>query len=444
MVMKEVYSTKIISKSILLGYFIIISAGTLLLLLPFSGYNISFIDALFTSTSATCVTGLIIRDTAKDFTLFGKIVIGTLIQIGGIGYMSFSALLLGLFRGRLSFFDRMAIRESYKTLHLKDIGNFIVKVILLTLFIEILGAAVLFFGFLKNGLSPINSFGQALFHSISAFCNAGFSTFSNNIANYKTNFIIPLTIGFLLFIGGLGFPVLTELLSKEKNKSLHTKLVLISSTVLFLLGVMVILPIEWNNGLKGIPIMNKIVVSIFHSLTPRTAGFSLLNIAVFHRATIFFIIILMFIGASPGGTGGGIKTTTISVLYIKLRSILKEEPPNIFSRKISSSSIDLAHAIFFFSLLWTLTSFFFLLLYEHMDTIKIAFEIFSAFGTVGLSMGSTKMANVSASYDFSVIGKIIVILTMFIGRVGILTLLSSMINKEKLDIRYPEEKVMVG
>ncbi len=442
--MREFRPVSTISRSILVVYFIIISMGTILLLLPFSGNRISFIDALYTSTSATCVTGLIIRDTAKDFTLFGKIVIAFLIQIGGIGYMSFSALLLGLFRGRLSFFDRLAIQESYKTLNLKNIGNFIVKVIIFTGIMESIGAVILLLGFLRKGFPFPHALGHAIFHSISAFCNAGFSTFSNNLGDFKTDIIIPLTVALLLFTGGLGFPVLVEITSKRKYTSIHTKFVLITSSVLFLLGVIVFLPVEWDNTLKGIPLLNKIMVSVFHSLTPRTAGFSLLDISLLKRATIFITMILMFIGASPGGTGGGIKTTTLSVLLIKVKSVLKDEPPSIFGRRISQASVDAAHSIFFFSIFWVLTSFFFILLYENMDILRAAFEVVSAFGTVGLSMGSRSMANVSASYDFSMVGKLIIIITMFVGRVGILTLLSSLMGRERVVIKYPEEKVMVG
>lgn len=430
-----------------LSFILVILSGTFLLLLPFSTQrSIGFIDTLFTATSATCVTGLTVVDVGKTFTLFGQIVILLCIQIGGLGLMTFSSLIAILMGRSLSFKDRTLVVESFLPFPVKGIPNIIKQIIIYTFAIEILGAIILFIDFSKR-FTFWDGVKFSIFHSISAFCNAGFSLFSDNLASFRGDILVNLVIITLIFLGGIGFFPLKVMagfiiakIKKERFKiPLHFKIVLTTSLSLIITGALLFLILEWNNVLKGIPIEEKILASIFQAVTPRTAGFNTVDISMIGSATTFLIIILMFIGASPGSTGGGIKTSTFFIVFYQIVNRLKGKRGISFSsRRIPEDTIGKAFLVFFVSLgIVSLSSFLIFAFQKNIGFDSLLFEVFSAFGTVGLSKGITPFL-----YSTS---KVIIIMTMFTGRVGPLTLIYSLREPKEVEgITYPEEKVMVG
>ncbi|MBS4015957.1 MAG: TrkH family potassium uptake protein [Candidatus Latescibacteria bacterium] len=434
------------------GYLTIILLGAVLLYLPVSSHGITPIDALYTSTSAVCVTGLIVKDTATDFTLVGKIIILLLIQIGGLGYMILSTAFFFFIGQRLSLRDRLLVRESINYLSYENLRRFAFNVVRVTFLAEGVGALILFTYFVRTDMKIEYAAGHAIFHSVSAFCNAGFSSFSNNLAGYANSLLVPFVISTLFIMGGLGFVVISDVYKTYIRKtsdrlSLHSKSVLTVTACLIGIGTLIILLLEWNTSLKIFSLTQKIVNGFFMAVAPRTAGFNLINISVFHQATMFFIIILMFIGASSGGTGGGIKTTTFSLIILQLKALLTGHTEIlIFKRRVSNEQIFKAFLIVGLAVTWVLTSLILLLIFnrEPLDIMTAIFEIFSAFGTVGLSLGSRFVSNLSASYDYSVIGKLIIIMTMIIGRVGVLTLATALIKKKILTYTHPEGVILVG
>lgn len=435
------------------GYLTIIVIGTLLLYLPISSKNISLIDAFYTATSAVCVTGLIVKDTATDFTLWGKAIILLLIQIGGLGYMTLSTTFFFFLKQKLSLRDRLVAKESFNVFTFNNLKRFGFTVLRVTIFFEALGALALFIYFVRyTPMKVTYALGHAVFHSVSAFCNAGFSTFSENFTNYSTNYFVLLTISFLFICGGIGFVVISDLYKTYVKKtswrlSLHTKTVLTTTAILIIISTVIILLLEWRASLKIYPTALKVLNAYFHAVTARTAGFNTISLKLFHPATLFILIILMFIGASPGGTGGGVKTTTFSIILLQIKSLLTGQPEIfLFRRRIAQEQIFKAFLIVGLAIFWLLTSLILLLIFNkpNMDIMTCLFELFSAFGTVGLSRGSELMANLSASYDFTVLGKLVIISTMLVGRVGILTLATALIRKKIIAYSYPEGVILVG
>jgi len=406
-----------------------------------TGKSIGFIDALFTATSATCVTGLIVLNTGKDFSTFGQLIILILLQCGGLGIMTMSTMFAFLIGKRISLRQRLIMQESLNQFSIGGLVHLAKFILIFTVIIEGIGATILFFCWQKN-YSPVQALYLGVFHSISAFCNAGFSLFSDSIMRYRGDLIINLTFMTLITLGGIGFLVLLELLQYGKNGtlSLHTKLVLKISFILILIGFIGVYLIEYSNPLTlgNLNLSEKIYSSIFQSITARTAGFNTIHIGSMLNPTLFLIIILMFIGASPGSTGGGIKTTTFSLLILYVWSSLTgKKEINLFKRRVSPDIIPKALAVITLSLALVVTMTILLSYVEGEDFIKILFEVVSAFGTVGLSTGITP--------SLSTAGKIIIIITMFAGRLGPLGLALSLIQKREPEvIKYPEEKVMVG
>ena len=422
----------------------VITIGTILLNLPSASStakSIGFINALFTATSATCVTGLIVLDTGKDFSIFGQLVILILLQCGGLGIMTMSTMLAFLAGKRISLRQRLIMQESLNQFSIGGLVRLAKYILIFTAVIEIAGTAILFFCW-QRSCSPLQALYLAVFHSISAFCNAGFSLFSDSIMRYKGDLIVNLTFMILIILGGIGFLVLLELFQYGKNRtlSLHTKLALNISLILILIGAVIIFFIEFNNPstLRDLNFTEKIYGSIFQSVTARTAGFNTIHIGSMQNATLFLIIILMFIGASPSSTGGGVKTTTFGLFILYIWSSLKgKEEIQIFKRRVSQDIIPKVLTLISLSLGLVITMTILLSYVEGEDFIKVLFEVVSAFGTVGLSTGITS--------SLSIAGKIIIIITMFTGRIGPLGLVLSLIQKREPEmIRYPEEKIMVG
>jgi len=433
---------------LILSFFSAIVIGTILLLLPISTVSgkISFLDALFTSTSAICVTGLIVVDTATYFTTFGKIVIMTLFQLGGLGIMTFTSLIFLIAKKNFTFSEKTLIEESLPSQRGVSTKKFIRDIFIFTFLIELSGAVILYIGSFAKQFNTPQAILHSIFHSISAFNNAGFSTFSDSLIKFNDNHIINLTILFLIVVGGLGFFVVRDLWYKINGKekghrlSLHTKLVLITSTLLIIIGFIFFFLLEHNHALSGKTTLQKLYISLFQSITPRTAGFNTIDLTLLYPATGFLLIILMVIGASPGSTGGGMKTTTWATLLLFLRTKLKgKQNVQAFGRNIAWEIIDKAHLILLFSIVTIFGGVFLISMFEgnKFSLLQIFFEEVSAYGTVGLSFGITS--------SLSKLSKIVIILTMFVGRVGILNFIYAFVSESKgAKFEYPEEKIMVG
>ncbi|MGB9842777.1 MAG: TrkH family potassium uptake protein [Caldisericia bacterium] len=433
------------ARFIILTFLLIIIIGAILLSLPISSKSGKFtnpINALFTATSATCVTGLVVVDTGTHYSLFGQLVILILIQIGGLSYMTiftFLALLLGR---KIPLLDRIILKESINFFSIGGIIKLARRILFIVLIFEGVGAALLATVFIKDYGILRGSF-YGLFHSISAFCNAGFDLLGNfkSLTNYKGNILLNITFILLIVTGGIGFGVISEIIDfpKAKKLSVHAKLVLTVTAILIVTGTIFIFVLERNNltTLKFLTTKEKILVSIFQAVTPRTAGFSTINIGYLNLGTMLMIMLFMFIGASPGGTGGGIKTSTFAIILMNIRYTIKgREGVTIFDRCLEPSTIRKAYLIFTASIFLIFLSTFLLSITEKFGLINIIFEVVSAFGTVGLSTGITP--------DLSYLGKLIIMFTMFSGRVGILSILTTLIVKKPQRIYLPEDKVMVG
>ena len=431
---------------ILLSYLVIISLGTVLLKLPISvNRDISLLDALFTSTSATTVTGLVAIDIEKDLTFFGQLVILFLIQVGGLGYLTMTTYLLVLFRRKVGLKERMLLSESLNYPSIYGLIRFAKKVIPIVLTVEILGAVLLILSMYSARQSIPEIIFYAIFHSVSAFNNAGFSLFSDNLVRFRSDIVVNLTICFLIITGGLGFFVIYELLSIAKGEikrvSTHTKLVLISSVFLILIGFLVMLLDVYR--FNDLSVKEKILASLFHSVSARTAGFNTIDLARLSESTLFLIMNLMFVGASPGGTGGGIKTITMTVIVIAVFSFIRgSREVVIFDRSISQQVAYKSMVIISLSFVYITLVSLILSEMEGRHMLHILFEVVSAFATVGLSIGNHQGLSLSA--DFSPIGKLIIVLTMIVGRIGILTFMLAISGREKItNLKHPEARILL-
>ena len=423
----------------------LIFIGGIILFLPISLASnqkvISLLDAFFTSTSAVCVTGLTVVDTGSFFSRFGQTVILVLIQLGGLGLMTFAAFFSVVTGEKMSIYGRVTLQTALSGGNLSTIGRFVKAIIFTTFFVEFIGAAFLFIRFSET--KPLlEAIYFSIFHSVSAFCNAGFSLFSDNLCRFRGDILINVVVMLLIIVGGIGFPVIVNILErlrkKEKRLSLNTRLVLITTLCLIFFGAIIFYLMEQDNLLKGIPTKEKILASLFSSVTPRTAGFNTVDFGIAKEATLLFICILMFIGASPGGTGGGIKTTTFAVIVLNTINTMRDKlSVEIFNREIPFDVIRKSIIVFFLSILWLAAGTILIALTEKILLSKVLFEEFSAFGTVGLSTGITATLK-----PFS---KIVLMMTMFIGRIGPMTLVFSLgMETSRMIVRRPEEKVLTG
>jgi len=440
------------ARLLITGYIGIITIGALLLSLPFATTTgISPADALFTATSAVCVTGLIIKDTATDFTVFGKLIILLLIQIGGLGYMTLSTSFFFFLGKKISLRERMLFKESVNILSYDNLMRFAWRIFRITIVVEIIGAILFYFCFIKKFPTTVAA-GQAIFHSVSAFCNAGFSTFSENLSLFRNSWAVPLIAGVLIISGGIGFIVISDVYSvvikkAKRDLALHSKIVLKTTIILILFGTIFIFLYEGPRSLAHYPLHLKIIHSFFQAITPRTAGFNTVNISLFSPLTIIVIILFMFIGASPGGTGGGVKTSTFALLLIWVKELLLgryRSDITTLKRRIPVEQAMRSFLLIFLSICLILISFFLIMLINQPKPFKLLFEIFSALGTVGLSLGSNINPTCNYVSEFSVLGKLLMILVMLIGRVGTLTLGSALIKPHIPEFTYPEDSIIVG
>ncbi|SFX54766.1 trk system potassium uptake protein TrkH [Thermoactinomyces sp. DSM 45891] len=429
------------------GFFLIIFMGSFLLTLPLAtkdGQGLAWIDSLFTATSATCVTGLVVVDTGDTFTLFGQMVILILILVGGLGFMTFATFFAVLLGKRVSFQDRLLLQEALNKSSVEGIVSLVKRIVLFAFIIQAIGAILLTIRFVSDmPLDRALYFG--IFHSISNFNNAGFDIMGSfqGFTGYVSDPYVSIILCTLIFLGGIGFIVLNELYEYRQTKriSLHSKMVLVVSIALILIGTIFLFLFEYTNPktLQPLSGTGKVVSSFYQAITPRTAGSNTLNIPDLTQSSILLMIVLMFIGASPGSTGGGIKTSTFSVLLGAVKSQIKgKEDVTFYRRRIPYDLIyrSLAVASCGFAIvvgvamLLTITE-------KGNDFLMILFEATSAFGTVGLSMGLTP--------NLSIAGKMIIIFTMFAGRVGILTIAFALAQNRKRDpYRYPEGNIMIG
>ncbi|WP_298246338.1 potassium transporter TrkG [uncultured Christiangramia sp.] len=442
----------------------IILVGTGLLMLPKATHEgIGLLDALFTSTSAVCVTGLIVVDTGSYFTTFGQSILLLLMQLGGLGVMTFASYFSYFFRGQTSFENQLLLKDATNSERIGEVFSVLKKILSITFITELLGAVFIYFSLSENELSQISDrIFFSLFHAISGFCNAGFSTLENSLYEpiFRFNYPLHLVIAVLFILGGIGFPIVlniykylkytfSNLLLKLNNKrplpyspwviNLNTRIVIVTTIILLSVGTLGFYILEYNNTLAEHNWFGKIVTAFFGAATPRTAGFNTVDMQALNVSTLMLIFMLMWIGASPASTGGGIKTSTIAIAALNFVSLGKgKDRIEVYKREVSSNSIRRAFAIISLSLMVISIAIFLMTIFEKdIAIIDIAFEAFSAYSTVGLSTGITSSLSSSS--------KIVLIFTMFIGRVSMLTLLIAMLRKAKhLNYRVPTDEILIN
>ena len=419
---------------ITLGFFLVIMTGAFLLLTPMArrpGVDVSFVDALFTSTSAVCVTGLIAIDTYDTFSVFGRAVVALLIQVGGLGVTSVGAGLILAAGKKFSFKGRLLIKEGLNVDSFKGVVSLVKSVLLMTFCFELVGVILSFIVFVQD-YPPLHALGNSIFHSIAAFNNSGFDVLGGlqNLIPYRDDVLLNLTTCGLIIFGGIGFLVILDVLRNRfrfRKLALHSKVVISTSIFLIIAGTLILKCTDDVTWLGA----------FFHSVSARTAGFSTYPLGTFSNAGLFALTILMFIGASPGSTGGGIKTSTFFTLVQSMRSALNKKHFGAFRRSLSKETLSKAYLITLLSLCVVCTGTFVLCILEsHLSLMQLLFEVTSAFGTVGLSTGITP--------NLCDASKLVVTLIMFIGRLGALTMITIWINRPEQQARYTEESITIG
>ena len=450
------------TRQIAISFLAVILIGSVLLMLPICNNTTptAYLNNLFIATSAPCVTGLVPVVTSEQFNILGQIVIIILIQIGGLGFLTFLNLLLIMVKKKISLTNKLVLQEALNQPSLNDLPKFVKNVIKYTFIVEGLGAIILAFVFIPD-FGIVKGIYYSIFHSISAFCNAGFDVLgANSLIGYQNNLIINLVIPGLIIMGGLGFVVwfdVAHCIKKEYGKrskfskkhlfksfSLHTKLVIIATVVLLLAGAVLFYLCEFNNikTIGGLPLFDQIQISFFQSATLRTAGFASVDMASLHPSTKLMMCVLMFIGGSPAGTAGGIKTVTFAIGVLEVYNIYHgRKEVTAFSRRIPKRLIVRSFAIISMALAIVFLSIFALSITEQAPFIDICFEVVSAGATVGLSASLTPY--------LSVFGKIVIIMLMYIGRIGPITMMISFARKSymqasKKEVRYPDGNILLG
>jgi len=444
------------AQTIMLSFFGVILAGTILLMMPFSvedGETIGFINSLFTAASATCVTGLTVVDTATKFSIFGKIVIMSLIQIGGLGIMIlayFTAFLVGR---KLTYQDKVAISYMLDEDDVRNLNKGIKNIVLFTFIFEFAGAMLLYLAFMKFEGFGIKNMFYSMFHSVSAFCNAGFALFTDNLEQYKSSVLVNFVISGLIIAGGISFMVLGNTYGNLRNLfkrkilkrpqrveklTLNTKVVLFTTALLLISGTLLIYKLEHKDNLLEFGLGTQYLMAFFQTVTLRTAGFNTMDISKLHMATYSLMILFMYIGGASGSCAGGIKVNTLGVVWGYVKSIFNNKDDVVLLKHaISKDLINQAFLIMFLSATLIFGGSLLLALTENQKFIRILFEVTSAFGTVGLSTGITP--------DLSAPGKIVITLIMFIGRLGPLTIITALSQKtRKYEIKYPIGKLNIG
>ena len=428
-----------------LGFIAVIVIGGIILSLPISsrsGEPTNFLDSIFTSTSAVCVTGLITLNTSTHWNTFGQTVIMTLIEIGGLGFMSFAVLISLILRKKITLRERLIMQEAMNTFSIQGLVRMVKYVLIFTVSVQFFGALLLSTQFVPEyGIS--RGVFYSIFHSISAFCNAGFDLFGTSLVTYSSNSVVILVISALIIIGGLGFTVLLELYDFKgiKKLSVHAKLVIITTLILIFGGTILMLIFEFNNtqSIGNMSLSDKLLNSFFASVTPRTAGFNSVQTTGMTLASKILTVILMLIGGSPGSTAGGLKTVTCGILVLTVISVIKgREDTEVFGRRFTKEIIYKAFTIVFIglSLVIGVTM---ILSYTEVGAsfIDLLYESASALGTVGLTLDLTP--------NLTPIGKVLIMIMMYLGRVGPLTVMLAVTrNRKKSGYKYPEGKILIG
>jgi len=443
------------ARTMVVSFMFTIMIGTVLLMLPAAtqaGIHMPFVDALFTATSATCVTGLAVVDVGTYLSRFGQIVLATLIQVGGLGVMTFSASMAYLLRRKGNMRGDSMLQSALDTNTISELKTLVTFIIAMTFAIE--GGGMLALAFKWHGVAPgcgtiPGALYQAGFHSVSAFCNAGFSTFPDNLMSFTSDGFTLTVIMLLIIFGGLGFIVIMDLLkygrhllnprnTRRPQLRLQTRMVLPMTLILIFAGAALLYLFERNTSLAPLAMKDRIFAALFQSVTARTAGFNSVNIGLLTPVSTMILIVLMFIGASPGSTGGGVKTTTVVTLWAAISAHLRRrEHVQLFNRTLPTETVLKAGYVVILSLVVTTITVLMVTLTNKQDPLNIIFESVSAFGTVGLSRGITPLLDDS--------GKLWLTLLMFIGRVGVLSLAYSLANTRKpAQYEYAQERVMIG
>lgn len=442
---------------LMLSYALVILTGTLLLTTPLAVQQerLSFLDALFTATSAQCVTGLSVIDIGTRLSGFGQLVVLALIQLGGLGITTFSVYLFIYLRVGVSIRGRWIINETLMHTPISSWRDLLRDIFLLTFVIEATGTLLLAFAFVPE-LGLWQGLYSAAFHAISAFCNAGFSLFSDSMVSFRGSPLVNSTLILLIVLGGIGFLVIREILQfgyglcdrrkRPQRLSLHSKIVLVTTAVLILAGALTIGLLEHDQALAAMPLGEKIWTALFQSITARTAGFNTIDLSLFQVPTLFLLVFLMFIGASPGSAGGGVKTTSLALFFAIFISRLKgRQTTSLFRRTIPDDIVNKALALVLLAITLIGIALFALLIAQNRDLVhedhrqflEYLFETFSAFSTTGLSIGATAA--------LTSVGKVIIILLMFAGRVGLLTMAFAIAGRTRnYSASYAEENIMIG
>lgn len=436
------------TRIIALSFLIVILAGSVLLSFPFSskdGEWTPFLDALFTATSATCVTGLVVYDTYTHWTLFGQLIILLMIQIGGIGLMTIISMFAIFAKKKIGLHERMILMQSSGNMRISGIVKLVKRIVIGTCIFEGIGTIVLTFGFVSK-MGFWKGLYNGIVHSVSAFCNAGFDLMGkyqifSSFTGYQLDAVVNITLIMLIVIGGIGFLIWNDILNNRwhfKEYSLHSKIVLITTGVLILLGSIGYYLFESEGNLMGLPIPQKILSSLFMSVTTRTAGFNTMNISDLSESGSILTMILMLIGGSPGSTAGGIKTTTLAVVILAAISMSKgRSDVTVLKKRLEENLIKHAAVIMFIYTSGILLATMIICWVEEMSAATVLFETISAAGTVGLSKGITQ--------DLGAFSKIILIVLMYGGRIGGLSLLLVFSEKKtEPPLKRPSEKIIIG
>lgn len=443
---------------IVFGFMFVILVGAVVLWLPISnvGGRIDFIDALFTATSAVCVTGLMTVVPATQFTIFGKVVILCLIQVGGLGVVCCAMMFFIIIGKRITVKERVVIQESYNLDTLSGLVSMIIRIIKITIMVELAGAVLFAIQFIPE-YGVIQGICYAIFHSVSAFCNAGIDLIgADGFAGYVVNPVVNFTTTALIIIGGLGFPVWIDLkktitlyrkkkfeLRKFPRKlQLHSQIAILATIFLIVTGTILFLALEWNNPetLGALDPMQRVMAAFFQSVTTRTAGFATIDQGALKEGTAFLTCLFMFIGGSPAGTAGGVKTTTIFMLLLTCRAVVRGgKDTECFGKRVSEENIKTGISIIIIAFMAMITGVMLMCVFEDFMFIDILYEVCSALGTVGLTRGITS--------DLDIVGKCVDMILMYIGRLGPITMAlafgyrrNSMLNLREL----PTKRIIVG
>lgn len=437
------------AQTLAIGHFLVILMGALLLMLPISsrsGTSTDFLSSLFTSTSATCVTGLIVVDTGTHWNFFGQLVIITLIQIGGLGFVTMGVLFSMFLNKKISLRTRGLLQDSLNVDKVGGVIRLVKKALMGTLIIESIGAVLLMFRFIPEfGLQT--GLWMSIFHSISAFCNAGFDILGSffgaysSLETYAGDILINMVIMSLIVIGGIGFIVWADLLEHKwhfRKYRLHTKIVLVTTFILIFGGAFLFYLFEKDAILAGRPIHEQILCCLFSSVTARTAGFNSVDFGVVRQSSALLMCVLMYIGGSPGSTAGGIKTTTVAVLFSSwFNSVRGHHDCNLFKRQVSKDTVRESSNVLIMTMTLALVSIMTICAIQDLNMLDVAFEVFSGLGTVGMTTGITR--------DLVPVSRVIIILMMYLGRIGSMSFAYSFFEKKSVPaVQNPVEKVMVG